>query len=418
MKATAVAAAAATTAMDDDVQQSFWMPLWLSLLAGLSTCLGAAVVFCMGKGQKISSDWLTFSLSLAGSVMVTVSVVSILPECLRVDAKDEEQPESGYHFVPLNMLAQRCIFFGVGSGIYWLLSKCAFPEPDSILGLDQDVENRTFPIPEKDPLLGQLRLSEESDTELAERAISTVEPPLDRETSSSSASKFQASNRRRIRTVPSTDGTEPADDDVVEDKDKSGTWWQCCWYYYYKDWTTFSAGADLETDQARRAWRVAMLLFVSLAVHNFPEGLAVAASSLHSPKLGLTTTVAVALHNIPEGVAIAVPCMAARPNAPWLAFGLATLSGLAEPLGAAVALYGLQDYRNDPAATTTDAVWMSMDNVLAFVAGIMIMVAALELFPEARRQNKSTNNRTNMAFWMGTGLGIVLMVGSEMYLDA
>ena len=29
----------------------------------------------------------------------------------------------------------------------------------------------------------------------------------------------------------------------------------------------------------QRAWRVAMLLFVSLAIHNYPEGLAVAASS-------------------------------------------------------------------------------------------------------------------------------------------
>lgn len=78
------------------------------------------------------------------------------------------------------------------------------------------------------------------------------------------------------------------------------------------------------------------------AVHNFPEGLAVAASSLHSDKLGWTTTVAIALHNIPEGIAIAIPCMAARPDSPWLAFLLASLSGLAEPLGAAVAVFFLQ----------------------------------------------------------------------------
>ena len=35
-----------------------------------------------------------------------------------------------------------------------------------------------------------------------------------------------------------------------------------------------------------------LLLFISLAFHNFPEGLAVAASTLHSQKLGFTTTIA------------------------------------------------------------------------------------------------------------------------------
>jgi len=33
----------------------------------------------------------------------------------------------------------------------------------------------------------------------------------------------------------------------------------------------FSRGSDLQSIEARRSWRVAMLLFVSLAVHNFPE---------------------------------------------------------------------------------------------------------------------------------------------------
>jgi hypothetical protein len=40
---------------------------------------------------------------------------------------------------------------------------------------------------------------------------------------------------------------------------------------------SWDASAALE---APRAWRVAMLLFLSLTVHNFPAGLAVAASSL------------------------------------------------------------------------------------------------------------------------------------------
>jgi ZIP family zinc transporter len=172
----------------------------------------------------------------------------------------------------------------------------------------------------------------------------------------------------------------------------------------------YTSGADLQSAEARRAWRVAMLLFVSIAVHNFPEGLAVAASSIHSPRLGVTTTVAIALHNIPEGIAIAIPCLAARPDLPWLAFWLATLSGLAEPLGAAVALIALhevKEVRNDPS-------YISMNNVLAFVAGIMIMVAILELFPEANRHCQEGRH----PLIAGSMLGTIIMLGSDMYLDS
>ena len=64
--------------------------------------------------------------------------------------------------------------------------------------------------------------------------------------------------------------------------------------------------------------------------------------------------------------------MAARPDAPWLAFWLASISGLAEPIGAIVALVVL---RNTP--------HLPLENVLATVAGIMCMVAVIELYPEA-----------------------------------
>lgn len=76
---------------------------------------------------------------------------------------------------------------------------------------------------------------------------------------------------------------------------------------------------------------------------------------------------------------------------------------MTEPLGALVALTVLQ----------VDV--ESMGNWLAFVASIMISVAVLELFPEAWRN--AVADDTKSAFWIGTVMGIVVMVGSDAVLD-
>ena len=79
----------------------------MSTLAGLSTCIGASVAFVVGvpddgkNGSKsgmnyngppgsrggagvVGPELLAFSLALAGSVMITVVIVSIIPESLMI----------------------------------------------------------------------------------------------------------------------------------------------------------------------------------------------------------------------------------------------------------------------------------------------------------------------------------------------
>eukprot|EP00543_Licmophora_paradoxa_P016985 CAMPEP_0202477478 /NCGR_PEP_ID=MMETSP1360-20130828/93964_1 /ASSEMBLY_ACC=CAM_ASM_000848 /TAXON_ID=515479 /ORGANISM="Licmophora paradoxa, Strain CCMP2313" /LENGTH=110 /DNA_ID=CAMNT_0049104723 /DNA_START=879 /DNA_END=1207 /DNA_ORIENTATION=+ len=109
------------------------------------------------------------------------------------------------------------------------------------------------------------------------------------------------------------------------------------------------------------------------------------------------------IHNIPEGIAIAVPCLAARPDYPFLSFALASLSGLAEPMGAFVALLFLRNVGKDGKESI-----LNMENVLAFVAGIMIMVAVYELFPEALRHR----SQGSMCLILGTSVGVLVMVST------
>jgi ZIP family zinc transporter len=79
---------------------------------------------------------------------------------------------------------------------------------------------------------------------------------------------------------------------------------------------------------------------------------------------------------------------------------------LAEPLGAFVALMLMKGVEKSP-----DAI-ISLENILAFVAGIMVVVSMWELFPEALRHALDTKK----FFWYGTISGIVIMVLTELYL--
>lgn len=257
-----------------------WTPLILSLMAGLSTSLGASVVFLARRRSPkndsrppLGHHHLSFSLAFAGSVMVTVSFFSLLPESFA----DENSPEVFLLLSPASRrFWDRVACFGAGCGLYLLLAKCAFPEPDAILGFEGEEDSGDL-VPliddSKDAAATKVRESvvKRQGSVVVQEAASSRPPVVD-----------------RIRSVSDPESPCP----FLDEKPPSADPCTGC------QWTRFSSGADLDNPEARRSWRVAMLLFVSLAVHNFPEGFAVAASSIHSPKLGVTTALAIAFHNI------------------------------------------------------------------------------------------------------------------------
>lgn len=400
------------------------MPLYLSCLAGASTCLGAAVVFFhpsdANNHRIVSANTMSFSLALAGSVMVTVSVLSIGPECLISD--------DGV-FVPLEEFFQRFVAFCMGGALYFVLGWFAFPEPEEVIEMELTTSKKAPTSNDDEVLLVLLNSTNDAldDTDHSERksqvkrditktaavrsrkkdelngkrASTDEEQDVSAETKHTSQwdsimTQTSAGSRKKFEDYDEPLIEETSDISVAGNKPPSYTWAQ------------WSSGADLDSKDQKRAWRVAMLLFVSLLLHNFPEGLAVAASALESRKLGITVTIGIMIHNIPEGIAISVPCLAARPDSPWLGFALASLSGLAEPAGAFIALLCLRGVSREDDNST----FFNMENVLAFVAGIMIMVALYELFPEAKR-HASQGNQHLVA---GTICGIVIMMVTEFYV--
>jgi len=133
-------------------------------------------------------------------------------------------------------------------------------------------------------------------------------------------------------------------------------------------------------EQQRRRHRLAAILMIALTAHNFPEGFAVAISAMSSDRLGMTVMFAIAAHNVPEGISIALPVLAATGNR-CKALGMASLSGMAEPLGALTALVVVHLMGGDMSEG-------SLENLLCVVGGVMCAVAVKELLPEALRQNR------------------------------
>jgi len=86
----------------------------------------------------------------------------------------------------------------------------------------------------------------------------------------------------------------------------------------------------------RSLMRMGLFTALAIGIHNFPEGLATFLAALQDPALGLAIAIAIALHNIPEGISVSVPIFYATGDRKK-AFVYSLLSGLSEPVGAAVA---------------------------------------------------------------------------------
>jgi zinc transporter ZupT len=95
---------------------------------------------------------------------------------------------------------------------------------------------------------------------------------------------------------------------------------------------------------------------------------------------------------------------------------LASLSGLAEPVGAFVAIVVLHgfDLHNNGDPNSASSIPMDIDSILSFVAGVMVTVACYELFPEARRHTQDGTG----PFWLGIVAGAIIMLASDAVLDA
>lgn len=121
-----------------------------------------------------------------------------------------------------------------------------------------------------------------------------------------------------------------------------------------------------------RLSRTGLILAATIAVHNFPEGMATFVTALDGVQVALPLAVAICIHNVPMGIAMSTPIYygtGSRRKALVWTF----CSGMAAVAGALLALFFLLPWWT----AQLEAICM------AAVAGVMLYIAFDELLPEA-----------------------------------
>ncbi|NMA01067.1 MAG: ZIP family metal transporter [Clostridia bacterium] len=139
-----------------------------------------------------------------------------------------------------------------------------------------------------------------------------------------------------------------------------------------------------------RLIKMGYLIAIGIALHDLPEGIAIAVGYSATPELGLIIALAIGLHNIPEGMATAAPLKMGGMNS-FKILALTTLVSLITPLGAYLGFIIISISKS------------LIGLLLAFAGGAMTFIVHNELWPESKRRHPNYSR-------LGAVCGIVLML--------
>ena len=135
--------------------------------------------------------------------------------------------------------------------------------------------------------------------------------------------------------------------------------------------------------------KTGIIVSIGLAIHNFPEGLAIGSGFDVSTKLGLGLAIAICLHDVPEGISMAVPLKNGGMSKLKVIYYV-ILSGVATGVGA---FFG---------AIIGNISTLVISICLSFAAGAMLYIVSGELIPEANNLYRGKMSA------IGSMLGIIV----------
>ncbi len=159
------------------------------------------------------------------------------------------------------------------------------------------------------------------------------------------------------------------------------------------------AGEESEHDHALHAHdhgRSGLMILIGTAVHNFCDGVVIAAAFLADARLGVATTVAIVAHAVPQQVgdfAVLLHSGYTRTRA----FAYNVSAGSATLAGALAGHFALADMQR------------VLPTVLAIAAASLLYVAVADLIPSLHRRPEPVETAKQMLL-IGLGVGVIAAV--------
>lgn len=143
--------------------------------------------------------------------------------------------------------------------------------------------------------------------------------------------------------------------------------------------------------------RTGILLCAGIAIHNFPEGIAIGSGMSMPGSFGWELALLIFMHDIPEGMAMSLPLKLARVKA-WKILLLGFLVGSPTALGAWVGAFLGSLSR------------LVTGGCLGFAGGAMLYLTLKELIPESVRLKNRLTTFFSLTAGIAAGAALVFMI--------
>ena len=142
--------------------------------------------------------------------------------------------------------------------------------------------------------------------------------------------------------------------------------------------------------------KTGLLLAAGIAIHNFPEGLAIGSSLDVSLHLGVSIALVIGLHNLPEGLALSLPLKAGGYKNRKIVL-ISIMAGIPMAFGACIGSYlgGVSD--------------LTISLSLGFAGGAMLYIVCEDIIPESKQLHCGRFSTLGNILGIIAGIGVSLL---------